>query len=137
DWLTRPDQHLLTWSDADYPPLLREIADAPVALYVRGDRSVLASPQLAIVGSRNATLVGQRNADLFARALARSGLTITSGLALGIDAAAHRGALEAGGRTVAVAGHGLDRIYPPRHRELGEAIAKGGAIVSEFPIRTP
>lgn len=137
DWLAADGHHLLTWTDPDYPPLLREIADAPVALYVRGDRAALSTPQLAIVGSRNATLVGRQNATAFARDLARAGLTITSGLALGIDAAAHRGALEAGGRTVAVAGHGLDRIYPPAHRALAQAIAQSGAIVSEFPIGTP
>ncbi|BAU46606.1 DNA-binding protein [Sulfurifustis variabilis] len=136
-WLAEPDRCLVTWTDPDYPPLLREIADAPVALYVRGERAALAEPQLAIVGSRNASLVGQQNAAAFARALARAGLTITSGLAMGVDAAAHRGALEAGGRTVAVAGHGLDLVYPARHRELAEAIARRGALVSEFPIGTP
>lgn len=137
EWLSAPKRHLLTWSDPDYPALLREVADAPVALYVHGDCAALNEPQLAIVGSRNATLVGQQNAGAFARALARAGLTVTSGLALGIDAAAHRGALDAGGRTVAVAGHGLDRIYPAGNRALAQAIVECGAIVSEFPIGTP
>lgn len=137
EWLGAPAHHLLTWTDPDYPPLLREIADAPVALYVRGDRNTLTNTQLAIVGSRNATLVGQQNAAAFARALAGAGFTVTSGLALGVDAAAHRGALAAGGRTVAVAGHGLDRTYPPRNRELAEAVAGSGALVSEFPVGTP
>jgi DNA processing protein len=136
-WLREDDHHLLTWNDPDYPPLLREIEDAPVALFVRGHRAALARPQLAVVGSRNATLVGQQNATAFARALAEAGLTITSGLALGIDAAAHRGALEAGGWTVAVAAHGLDTTYPAKHRELADNIARSGALVSEFPIGTP
>lgn len=134
-WLAQPHCHLLTWADPDYPPLLRELPDAPVALYVHGDRSLLAQPQLAIVGSRNPTPAGRENAAAFAKSLAGTGLVITSGLALGIDGAAHRGALEAG-RTIAVAGTGLDRVYPPRHRELAHAIVESGAVVSEFPLGT-
>jgi len=136
-WLTQEHCHLLTWSDADYPPLLRELADPPALLYVHGDRALLARPQVAIVGSRNPTPAGRDNATAFAHALARAGLTITSGMALGIDSAAHRGALAAGGTTIAVAGTGLDRVYPPRHRDLAHAIARQGALVSEFPIGTP
>lgn len=136
-WLDNEQHHLLTWADAVYPPLLRQIADPPVVLYVHGNRELLAQPQIAIVGSRNPTTVGRQSAAAFARDLAGSGLTITSGLALGIDAAAHRGALEAGGTTVAVCGTGLARIYPPGNRDLAHAIADRGALVSELPIGTP
>lgn len=136
-WLAGEQHHLVTWGDPDYPPLLREIPDPPVVLYVQGQRQLLASPQIAIVGSRNPTPLGVQNAEAFAAALVQNGLTITSGLALGVDGAAHRGALEAGGTTLAVAGTGLDRVYPPRHRELAHAIAARGALVSEFPIGTP
>jgi DNA processing protein len=154
DWLAQPGQHLVTWGDADYPALLRQIPDPPLALYVLGDRRLLSRPQLAIVGSRNASATGRENAHAFARHLAGAGLVITSGLALGIDAAAHRGALAAddsrdgGGRaasgtaagngvTVAVAATGLDRVYPARHQELAHDIAARGALVSEFPLGTP
>ncbi|HEX7044917.1 MAG TPA: DNA-processing protein DprA [Burkholderiales bacterium] len=136
-WLADPTHHLVTWLDPDYPPLLREIPDPPLVLYVYGRRDLLAQPQLAIVGSRNPTPLGRQNAAAFARALSDAGLVITSGLALGIDAAAHRAALEAGGTTVAVAGTGLDRVYPPVNRELADAIAERGALVSEFPLGTP
>lgn len=136
-WLNEEGHHLLTWSDADYPPLLREIPDPPLVLYVLGDRSVLAQPQIAIVGSRNPTPLGAQNAGAFAATLADDGLTITSGMALGIDGAAHRGALDVGGKTVAVTGTGLDRVYPARHRRLAHAIAAQGALVSQFPIGTP
>ena len=135
-WLAQDGHHLVTWLDPDYPALLREIADPPIALYVHGDRSLLARPQLAIVGSRNPTPLGKDNAAAFAGALAQAGFAITSGLALGIDAAAHRGALDAGGATIAVAGTGLDRVYPPRNRELAHAIVGHGALVSEFAIGT-
>ena len=135
-WLAQPHCSLITWTDPDYPPLLRQLPDPPVALYVRGDRALLGQPQLAIVGSRNPTPAGREHAAAFAQALAGAGLTITSGMALGIDAAAHRGAMIAG-RTIAVAGTGLDRIYPASHRELAHAIAGTGALVSEYPIGTP
>ena len=136
-WLNDPQHHLMTWSDADYPRLLREIPDPPVMLYIIGERQLLSQPQLAIVGSRNPTPAGRENAEAFARALSGVGLTITSGMALGVDGAAHRGALEAGGKTIAVAGTGLDRVYPARHRELAHLIAQQGALVSEFPLGTP
>ena len=136
-WLDEEHHHLLTWSDPDYPPLLRQIADPPIVLYVHGRRELLARPQIAIVGSRNPTALGRQTAAAFARSLTASGLTVTSGLALGIDAAAHRGALEAGGETIAVCGTGLDRIYPPSNRDLTHAIAARGALVSELPIGTP
>ncbi len=138
EWLARGQQHLVTWADADYPPLLRQIPDPPLALYVIGDRVALSRPQLAIVGSRNPTPAGRENARAFARHLAGAGLAITSGLALGIDGAAHRGALEAsGGATLAVVATGLDRVYPARHKELAHEIAGRGALVSEFPLGTP
>lgn len=136
-WAERPDQHIITLGDPDYPASLLEIPDPPTLLYVRGDPALLARPGLAVVGSRNATPQGAQTAEAFARAIAGRGLTIISGLALGIDAAAHRGALAAGGATVAVIGTGADRVYPARNRELALAIAGHGAIVSEFPLGTP
>lgn len=136
-WLAEPGHHLLTLLDRDYPPLLRQIPDPPLALYVLGDRACLSSPQLAVVGSRNPTPGGRENARAFARALAGAGLTITSGLALGIDGEAHRGALDAGGYTIAVTGTGLDRVYPPAHRALAHEIAGRGALVSEFALGSP
>jgi DNA processing protein len=137
EWLGESGHHLLVWPDPDYPPLLREIPDPPAMIYVVGDRRLLSQPQLAIVGSRNPTPMGRENAHAFARSLAGAGLVVTSGLALGIDGAAHRGALEAGGKTIAVAGTGLDRVYPARHRELAHEIAKHGALVSEYALGTP
>ncbi|MDH3513500.1 MAG: DNA-processing protein DprA [Gammaproteobacteria bacterium] len=137
DWLDQPRHHLLTWSNADYPPLLRQIPDPPVLLYVIGQPAVLSRPQIAVVGSRNPTPLGRENAQAFARSLAGAGLTVTSGLALGVDGAAHRGALAAGGLTIAVAGTGLDRVYPARHRELAHHIAENGALVSEYSLGTP
>ncbi len=136
-WLAGPEHHALTLSDARYPPLLREIGGAPPLLFVHGDAQLLAHAQLAIVGSRNPTPQGAQTAAEFAQHLAGCGLVITSGLALGIDAAAHRGALAAGGYTVAVVGTGLDRVYPARHQALAHEIAGHGALVSEFPIGTP
>jgi DNA processing protein len=137
EWLSEPGHHLLTWSDPDYPVLLREIPDPPLVLYISGERQLLSARQLAIVGSRNPTPMGRENARAFAKSLAGAGLAITSGMALGVDGAAHRGALEAGGKTIAVAGTGLDRVYPARHRDLAHEIVKRGALVSEFPLGTP
>ena len=136
-WAQQPGQHIVTLGDADYPASLLEIPDPPTLLYVRGNPALLARRGLAIVGSRNATPQGMQTAEAFARTLAGKGLAIVSGLALGIDAAAHRGALAAGGDTVAVIGTGADRLYPARNRELALAIAEHGAIVSEFPLGTP
>ncbi len=135
-WQQRHDIVLLAVFDADYPPRLAAISDAPALLYARGAVSALAAPQLAIVGTRMPTLPAHRTALHWAGSLARAGLTITSGLALGIDAAAHHGALIAGGRTIAVLGSGLDEIYPERHERLAERVAAGGALVSELPPRT-
>jgi DNA processing protein len=134
-WLEAANQHLLMWDADDYPALLGELADAPPLLFVAGSCNVLEKPQLAIVGSRRASRPGLDTACSFARALAAGGFVITSGLALGIDAAAHQGALEAGGQTVAVLGTGLMQLYPPRNRGLAAAILQqGGALVSEFPL---
>lgn len=136
-WLADPDNHALTLHDPAYPPLLRQLSDAPPVLFVRGAVEVLGTPQLAIVGSRNPTPGGAETAYEFAAHLARAGLTITSGLALGIDAASHRGTLAADGVTIAVAATGLDRVYPASHRELAHDIVVRGALVSEFAPGTP
>jgi DNA processing protein len=136
-WLADPANHLLPPWSPDYPALLRDIADPPLALFVHGDPAVLGLPQLAMVGSRNPTSGGRQTAHDFARYLASAGLAITSGLAVGIDAAAHQGALDAPGITLAVTGTGLDRVYPARHRDLAHRIAERGALVSEFPPGTP
>ncbi len=136
DWLEQPNNHLLTLEHSDYPDLLREIPDPPPLLFVHGDPAMLSAPQIAIVGTRNPSTPGRETAQGFARLLAGAGLTVTSGMALGIDAAAHEGALGAG-TTLAVTGTGLDRVYPARHRELAHRIAANGALVSEFPPGTP
>ncbi|MDR2689058.1 MAG: DNA-processing protein DprA [Azoarcus sp.] len=137
-WAAEPGNHLLTLADEVYPPILFEIADPPLVLYVKGDPARLARPALAMVGARAASPQGEANASAFARALSEGGFTIVSGLAQGIDAAAHRGALEAeGGCTVAVIGTGADRIYPAGNAALARAIAAQGVIVSEFPLGTP
>lgn len=135
-WLERPRNHLLRLDDSRYPPLLRQIAYPPPLLFVHGEPDCLRTPQLAIVGTRNPTPPGRETAHRFAAHLAEGGLTITSGLALGIDAAAHQGALAGGGRTIAVMGTSLDRVYPAKHRDLAHAIAERGALVSELPIGT-
>ncbi len=136
-WLDAQPNFLVTWADADYPPLLREIADPPVLLYGVGVRARLATAQIAVVGSRNPSPGGRDNAAAFAAHLAQAGLAITSGLALGIDGAAHAGALDAGGTTIAITGTGLDRVYPPRHRALAHRIAEHGVLLSEFALGTP
>lgn len=130
--------HIVTRRDSAYPELLAAIPDPPPLLYVHGDPARLSDPQLALVGSRNPTRPGRDNAFEFARYLAGAGLTLTSGLALGVDAAGHEGALRGGGYTLAVMGTGLDRVYPARHRDLAHAIvAAGGALVSELPVGSP
>jgi len=136
-WADAPGHAIITLADREYPPRLLEIADPPALLYVDGRTELLARTSLAIVGSRNATPQGIANAASFARALSEAGLTIVSGLALGIDAAAHRGALEGDGSTIAVLGAGADVVYPPRNAALHRAIAERGAAVSEFPLGTP
>ena len=128
------DRHLLGFDDPRYPELLRGIASPPPVLFVRGDPALLSQPQLAVVGSRAATPQGLDNARAFAAELARRGLVVTSGLALGVDGAAHQGALDAAGATVAVCGTGLDRVYPARHKDLAQRLLDaGGALVSELP----
>lgn len=134
--LQRQSITLLEPEDADFPSLLREIPDGPAALYVRGDPKVLQRPQIAIVGSRNAGHSGLETAAAFARELAARGLLVCSGLALGIDGAAHRGALQADGVSIGVLGCGVDKIYPRRHDALAEAMLERGALVSEFPLGT-
>lgn len=136
-WANGSDQHILTLADPEYPQALLEIPDPPALIYVRGRLDTLNMPTVAIVGSRTPTPQGQHNAELFAAALAEAGLAISSGLALGIDAAAHRGALAANGSTIALIGTGIDRVYPARNRELALKIGTCGTIVTEFPIGTP
>jgi len=136
-WLGQPGNSLMTLADEDYPKSLLEIADPPALLFCKGRRALLSQPGLGIVGSRNATPQGVRDAEAFAHALSDAGLTIVSGLALGIDAAAHRGGLAGAGSSVAVIGTGLDRIYPARNKALAHQLAENGLIVSEFPLGTP
>ena len=137
EWSTATGNRIITRHDPDYPALLLQIPDPPPLLYVHGDAGLLGEPQLAMVGSRNPSAPGRQTATDFARHLSAAGLIITSGLALGIDAASHRGALDAGNPTIAVMGTGLDRVYPARHRDLAREIASQGTLVSEFPVGTP
>ncbi|HTN49473.1 MAG TPA: DNA-processing protein DprA [Burkholderiaceae bacterium] len=139
-WLQASPQHaLVSLADAEYPQLLLNTPDPPPLLFAVGRVELLTRPALAIVGSRNATQQGLANAAAFAAALARSGLTIVSGLALGIDAAAHQGALDAGSDagTIAVVGTGVDITYPAGNRALAQRIRNEGLVISEFPLRTP
>jgi DNA processing protein len=136
EWLSQPRCQLLTWDDERYPALLREVSSPPAALFTEGNPDVLWQPQVAVIGSRNPTAGGRDNARDFAGQLSKEGMTITSGLASGIDSIGHLAALDAGGFTVAVLGNGLGRIYPASGRELAERIAGHGALVSEFPPGT-
>lgn len=136
-WQELPGNHILTFHDPLYPPLLREIPDPPPVLFISGNINLIANLQLAIVGSRNPSPVGKEVAYEFAALLGQTGLTITSGLALGIDAAAHHGALDNNGPTLAVMGTGLDQVYPARHQPLAKQIAASGVLVSEFAPGTP
>jgi DNA processing protein len=142
-WTAHPDNHVLTLAHRHYPKSLLNIPAPPPLLYAKGDVSLLSCPSIAIVGSRSATKQGMQNAEQFAQVLTAAGLTVISGLALGIDAAAHQGALiraEAqlgGGSTVAVTGTGLDLVYPARNRELAHRIADAGCLLSEYPLGTP
>lgn len=137
-WAEDANHHLITLADDDYPALLKEIPDPPLVLFVKGNKSLLKAMQLAMVGSRHASRSGLETAEQFAYHLAQSGLVITSGLALGIDGASHRGALNANGGTIGVAGTGLNQLYPPANRKLAaEMIERNGAVISEFPLNTP
>ncbi len=136
DWLAQDQHHLICLCDSRYPPLLKHIDEPPPLLYLRGDPEYLLQPQLAMVGSRNPTASGERTAREFARHLANAGITISSGLATGIDGACHQGALQGLAGTVALVAHGLDIVYPASHRQLAEQIANHGAIVSEMAIGT-
>ncbi|BBP44879.1 DNA processing protein DprA [Thiosulfatimonas sediminis] len=129
-------QSWLTYWDSDYPSLLQQIDDAPPILAVRGQVALLNDPQIALVGSRNASKTGLANARDFATFLSKQGLTITSGLAAGIDAAAHQGGLQGSGKTIAVLGTGLDRVYPAENQTLARQIAAEGAMISEYPLGT-
>ncbi|NYH97417.1 DNA-processing protein DprA [Cupriavidus plantarum] len=135
-WRDAPHHHLLTLADAAYPARLFDLHDPPPLLYVNGHLDTLARPALAIVGARKATDQGRQDAESFAAAFSRVGLAVISGLALGVDAAAHAGGLSGPGGTVAVIGTGADIVYPARHRDLAHAVAAHGAIVSEFPLGT-
>lgn len=137
EWAAQPGNAIVTLADAEYPGLLLEIPDPPPLLYLRGRTGLLSRPALAVVGSRNATPQGERDAEQFARAFSAAGLTIVSGLAQGIDAAAHRGGLAGEGSTIAVLGTGCDLLYPRKNEALGERIAREGLLVSEFPLSTP
>jgi len=136
-WMAAPAHHVLALGDAAYPQALANIPDPPLLLYIRGRIDLLARPALAIVGSRNATVQGKANAAAFAGALSGAGVCVVSGLALGIDAAAHEGALRGAGSTIAVVGTGADLFYPARNRALAERIAHEGCIVSEYALGTP
>jgi len=136
-WQDQPGHGVLALGQPGYPDLLANIPDPPLLLYINGSVELLAGPVLAIVGSRNASTQGKANAQAFAEALSRAGLTVVSGLALGVDTAAHEGALRGPGSTVAVVGTGPDLVYPARNRALSERIANEGCIVSEYPLGTP
>lgn len=137
DWLQDGNNHVVTLADGDYPQALLNIPDPPLLLYVKGRLDLLNGSSLAIVGSRNATPQGIHNAEAFARSLSDANLCIVSGMAHGIDAAAHRGALQGQGSSIAVVGTGLDKVYPAANRDLAHALAARGTLISEFPLGTP
>jgi len=134
EWLNQSSHQILNISDDHYPALLKEISAPPPVLFTNGDDSVLSLPKIAIVGSRNPSSSGAKTAYQFSATLSTCGLCITSGLALGIDAAAHRGAIEGGGKTIAVTGTGLDRVYPAKHHDLAKDISENGLLLSEFSL---
>lgn len=137
EWAAASGNQLITLADASYPKALFDIADPPVVLYAKGRVALLQRTAIAVVGSRNATAGGLGNAEAFSEALSQAGLTIISGLALGIDAAAHKGALRGPGSTIAVIGTGADRMYPARNESLARQIADTGLIISDYPLGTP
>jgi DNA processing protein len=136
-WLDGDEHHLLAWDDENYPPLLRSISSPPAALFVDGNPNVLWQPQIAVIGSRNPTAGGLDHARAFSNELCRAGMTVTSGLASGIDSAAHGAALDSGSDTVAVCGTGPDTVYPASSRRLAERIRGQGALVTELPTGNP
>jgi DNA processing protein len=136
-WLQDSNNHIVTLADNDYPQALLNITDPPLLIYVKGRLDLLNHSALAIVGSRNATPQGNNSAEAFAKSLSDAGLCIISGMAHGIDAAAHRGALKGQGSSIAIVGTGLDKVYPAANRDLAHALAEHGAIISEFPLGTP
>jgi DNA processing protein len=136
-WLEDGNNHIITLADSDYPQVLLNIPDPPLLLYVKGRLDLLNRSALAIVGSRGATPQGINNAEAFAKSLSDAGLCIISGMAHGIDAAAHRGALRGQGGSIAVVGTGLDKVYPAANRDLAHLLAQQGALISEFPLGTP
>jgi len=136
-WASQHGHHVITLADSEYPRLLLEIADPPALLYAHGDPALLETPALAVVGSRNGTAQGLRNAETFAKAFSASGVTIVSGLAMGIDAAAHRGGLAGRGSTIAVLGTGIDVMYPRSNASLFDEIAARGLLLTEYPVGTP
>ncbi len=135
-WLAKDNNHILPITDDLYPPLLKKSDSPPPLLYITGNPNILLQPQLAVVGSRNATTLGLKNTYSFCSSLAANGLTITSGMALGVDGMAHKAAVDVQGTTIAVMGNGLDTVYPAKHRDLAHLIAQNGALVSEFSIGT-
>ena len=136
EWAENPGNDLLLIDDQDYPPLLKHIDSPPPVLYIKGDRALVSEPQIAIVGSRSPSIDGKENAYRFAKSIVNVGLVVTSGMALGVDGAAHKGAIDGNGHTVAVVGTGVDVIYPARHRALSAGILERGVIVSELPLGT-
>jgi DNA processing protein len=136
EWFDSDNKHLIPFTSDDYPKLLREIDSAPKLLFVHGDKSFLQQHQIAIVGTRNPTPQGKDNASEFARTLSKAGAVITSGMALGVDGYAHQAVLDQGLATIAVAGTGLDRVYPARHKAMAQQIVEQGALVSEFALGT-
>jgi DNA processing protein len=136
NWRADADHHIITFDDERYPAQLKDLPDAPPVLYVRGDPDYLLQPQLAMVGARNPSAAGRNTAKEFASHLSRVGITITSGLASGIDGASHQGALQGLAGTVAVVAHGLDIVYPAQHQKLAQEISEHGAVISEMPVGT-
>lgn len=135
-WLEKPNNSIITIDNDLYPPLLKLTDSPPPLLYLTGNPNILLQPQLAVVGSRNASPMGLKNTHSFCYDMAKRGLTITSGMALGVDGKAHQAALDAGGKTIAVMGTGLDVVYPAKHKNLAHDIAENGVLISEFPVGT-
>lgn len=135
-WQETNGNHLLTWCDPDYPALLKEIPNPPIVLYAKGDLSCFAQPTIAVVGTRKPSITGCETARQFSFELASKGVVIVSGLALGVDAQAHQGCLDAQGKTVAVMATGIDCIYPRSHNKLAQLICENGLLISEFPLKS-